>query len=598
MSDLRGVLPKVERRLREIDPRLLVYAQDLVREDVDVHNLDELLAFRKFIRMLYTYPFNTGNVQTVFQAFERLRFSGMRGRQQYPLTPVQCFMLAAVFGFARGEDDPRRICTDATYYIPRKFCKTTMSAFFAFWFFMFEDYNAEVYCVANSANQSNILFKMAKDLCAQLDPEGRRIRQTATVCEWRKGQARQAKIEALTAGGKTKDGLFAQLCCVDEYGSASYINQKSNMGQLVSVVRGSMGPRREPLTLTTTTAGRIDEGPFKDKLEGMVQTLREEMQYPLDGTPRPATADWQFAILLHPDEWERDEEHCRMPNVWRKVNPHIGITVQEDYYRDEWRVMDTDEETKRENMCKLFNIYQSSRTKEWISADMIRRLQEDYRIDDCTQDDEWIVFAGLDFSTGDDLHAVSFLAYRHNSALDRDEFFADMDAWVSRRALERSPLRLLLERWEREGWLHVCEGETVEPEQPVNRCIELYNKGILFRSFGYDPYKAKTPINALSQWLVDITDDPDVPKDTVLPVRQNFATYNPLVDEMDYMIRCKEPLIRFSKNPMWAWEFGNCVLAESGDGMENKKPVKRDQNSKVDNVQCLLTALHLFDRAY
>ena len=82
------------------------------------------------------------------------------------------------------------------------------------------------------------------------------------------------------------------------------------------------------------------------------------------------------------------------------------------------------------------------------------------------------------------------------------------------------------------------------------------------------------------------------------PVRQNFATYNPAVLEIDYMVKNDPPLIQFSASPLWPWQFGNCVRMDSNDGMENHKPVKANPGSdacKVDNVQCLLSALILYD---
>jgi hypothetical protein len=58
------------------------------------------------------------------------------------------------------------------------------------------------------------------------------------------------------------------------------------------------------------------------------------------------------------------------------------------------------------------------------------------------------------------------------------------------------------------------------------------------------------------------------------------------------------PMIHFSENPLWPWEFGNCVLAESSDGL-SRKPVKRARSGsgKVDNIQMLLSALVLYDIA-
>ena len=58
------------------------------------------------------------------------------------------------------------------------------------------------------------------------------------------------------------------------------------------------------------------------------------------------------------------------------------------------------------------------------------------------------------------------------------------------------------------------------------------------------------------------------------------------------------PMIHLSQNPLWPWEFGNCQLAESTDGMENLKPVKATASAscKVDNIQMLLSALILHDQ--
>jgi phage terminase large subunit-like protein len=177
---------------------------------------------------------------------------------------------------------------------------------------------------------------------------------------------------------------------------------------------------------------------------------------------------------------------------------------------------------------------------------------------------------------------------------------------MSEEAVNENPLRELLLKWAEDGWLHIVPGKTFDPAVAVNRIIELDAKGINFFGFGYDPYNAKTVINALTQWLVDVGLDP---KTFIKPVRQNFATYSPAVKEFDYMIHRgiqaedgrvePNPMIHLSENPLWPWEFGNCQLAESTDGMENMKPVKATASAscKVDNVQMLLSALILHDMA-
>ena len=68
-------------------------------------------------------------------------------------------------------------------------------------------------------------------------------------------------------------------------------------------------------------------------------------------------------------------------------------------------------------IAKLFNVYSSGKVTKWITGDRIRLLQktEGRRIDDCQFIDEqgrerWHVFCGMDFSSGDDLFALTYMA--------------------------------------------------------------------------------------------------------------------------------------------------------------------------------------------
>lgn len=311
--------------------------------------------------------------------------------------------------------------------------------------------------------------------------------------------------------------------------------------------------------------------------------------------------DRQMCLLLEPDEWDREQERLlTRKNIRRKVNPMLGLTVQHAFYEDEIAKARQNPEKMNEVVSKLFNVYQSGKVTEWLKADEIRALQVDMRIDDCTEDKGWVAFAGLDFSKGDDLNGSGYLAYNLNTGM----FFADIDAYMSEAAVNESPLRELFLKWSAAGWLHVIQGKTFDPAWPVNRIIELHNKGVNFIAFGYDPYNAKTVTNALGQWVFDMGLDPN---DIIIPVSQGFATYNAAVMEFDFMVKrsktmpdgkaVADPLIHFSKNPLLPWEFSNTVLKESSDGMGNVKPVKGGtQSEKIDNVQMILTALLLYDR--
>lgn len=595
LADIRRAMtqPVYFERVAAIDPRLSEYIYFCIDPHEDHANLYELLGIRKFLRMLCTYDFDYGKIHKMFALFESFEIDSLRGTRRYPLTPMQCYQIAAPMGFVHtdSDGDPVRVCAEATLFVPRKSAKTHMAGLYIAWFFLAESRDCECYCTANSADQAKILYNTAQAMIRSLDRNERHIRFTATETNWKPGETRKAKVAALTAGGKTKDGLKAELCCADEYGSAAYVKDKSDMARLVGVVRGSMGARKQPLTLFTTTAGRVIEGPFEIRLREIKRVLERESDYPLDGTPRPTDDDWVFAQLCCPDPWELPdiETLMREPYMWRKVNHHLGITVQPKYYEDELRKMDVDPDYKTEQITKLFNVFQTAKTREWLRPQDITPLLQARRITDLCPDDDWVCFIGLDFSQGNDLNAVSYLCYNR----DTGEFFADCDAWVAAEYVETSANATLYRQWQAAGWLHTCPGKVIDDDFVTARLEEIRQYVDIWR-IGYDPYKAKMTVNNIRAWLANIGANPD----TILrPVRQTFAYFTAPVDELTFLIHSTPPLIRFSDTSLWAWQFANCMIQESNDGLCNKKPVKAGnyETCKIDNVICLLEGLILYD---
>src|SRR5574344_1254160 len=88
-------------KLQQIDQRLYEYVADCCDTMTDDANLDELLGIRKFQSMISTCPLDIDKVQSVYKAYEYLKFSGIKGKQKYKLTPMQTYQLAAPFLFQK-----------------------------------------------------------------------------------------------------------------------------------------------------------------------------------------------------------------------------------------------------------------------------------------------------------------------------------------------------------------------------------------------------------------------------------------------------------------------------------------------------------------
>lgn len=630
--------------LEEIDPRLWAYFDDISanstsdpEDEYDYHNVYEILCAAKFLRLLATYPFNKRKVQTIIRLREGtwqlegrvwrhvqggLKCPGTSGAQVYRWQPFQVFVLASVFGFMswvntqieagtkpellpteRERDgyvwDYRRLCTDFTYFAPRKTDKTGLAAYIQFVFFFFEDDNAEIYCCANSSSQSALLFSRTRQLIAQMDSENR-IRSTQMVVDWKQQfkSVRDTSVRPLSAGGKTKDGMFAQLCCADEFGSAAYSNGKSDMLSLINVIQSSMGPRREPMTFTTTTAGTIQSGPFIEKLESIHKNLMRELTFE-DGTGENLPdyeSDRRLCLCLEPDEWEYDEEVILTKKSLRhKVNPMLGLIVQHasyDAWIDEAR---TDPTKMPELVSKYFNHYQTARITEWVvRANDIMRIQRPFRVTDCKYTDGWQTYVGLDFSSGDDLFAITYLSVNMSpSESMAGRFFADCEAWITEDSFHKSPNRPLFEKWVEQGWLKICPGKVFNSDLAINELMTKNEQGINMVMFGYDPAQSKFPINTLRAWLLTLGIDAQAIQQMLIPVPQTYMVFNGPIGELEYMILNSEPWINLSESPLWAWEAGNVKIEESREG--NRKILKSGVNAKVDNFHALIDALYCFD---
>lgn len=636
--------------LKAIDPRLKDYFVG-ISDNPELHNGYEILCAVKFLRLMRTYEFNERRVQQIIQLREgewtqdeRGRWHHVRGGIKCPGTdtahvyrwqPFQVFVLASVFGFhtwfnteVQAIDKPellltereredgyiedfRRLCNYFVMYTPRKTDKTGMSAYIQVVFFLMGDYNSEIYCCANAEFQSRILYDRTKFMLSDVDTK-KRFDITSRSIKWKSKfrQVRNAMIMPLTAGGKTKDGPFAELVNWDELGSSQYTNGKNDMMNLVNVMRSSMGPRREGLTFGTTTAGTITSGPFIEILDGLHKSLMLELKFD-SGEEQPTLSnDRQLCLLLEPDDWEKQDEQLLLTSkeLRRKINPMLGITCQHQFYEDSIADMYNGKMTKAELMSKLFNVYMSMRVTKWLTGDQIRQRQRDLRIDRCKYQDGWNIFVGLDFGGNDDLFAISYLGVNYRQDQPADErMFADCEAWIVEKALNDSPNKALYELWVEQGWLKVCPGEVFIPDYAINDLMAKNQQGLNLFMFGYDPAQSILPINTVKAWLQSLGIDAQTIKKMVVPVSQSFVTMNGLLQHLEYMLLGIEyntetngwsfsnynPPLFLSNSPLWPWGFQNAKVEISSSELRAIR--KTNQHTKIDMIHALLDACYVFD---
>lgn len=581
--------------LDKIDVRLFDYVKN-VQQNPDMHNLREIQAVVRFLSFMNRYYFWTEKVTQFTQMYESLKFSGLEGRQSYKLTPIQYFLFASMKGFYKweytgeteGEDrqiDARhkveggkkyelvRLVNKAIWQVPRKFSKTTSVASLAVDELLFGEANAEAYCAANSYTQAKICYKEIKGIITQLDPQHALFKTNRESITWKKnslaaeGRPMESKVECLSGGGGNKDGLNASLVIYDEYAQARYVKDHSDGAELLQVLQSSMGVRREPLTIIITTASRIPNGPYSLELENALNVLDEK--YEMDSL---------FALIMQPDEWEVGDQYYGDEKLWRKVNPHIGITVRESFYAKQWADAQHNAEAMLEFKTKLLNVFTANSTQSWMPASTIRQMQRDYRKEENVgRPDTMLAF---DLSISDDFSVAVYNTYDQKRRI----FYLDLDCYVPEYLLENHANGELYKVWVKEGWMNTCKGKIIDNMQLVSDMLRNNGRMCILK-IGYDPYKAQETINALAAAVQARGGRPD---DILKPVSQTYGSFTNAVDYFEATAKSDPPKVVFSNSPLWPFCFGNAYL--DVDAMGNKKPLKRQPNQKIDAViGCLMT---------
>ena len=579
------------------DSRLRDYIRS-VAADPDAHNLYEILAALRFLEFMRRYTFRWDKVRRFVRLYESLKFSGPIKRQRYKLTPLQLFQFASMLGFyawtdvcpaAPGDntitetrrvvggrvEELLRLTRRAILFVPRKFSKTTSVSALAVDEFLLGESNAQAYTAANSYKQAKICFDEISKVLRPLNPERRYFKVTRETIKWREGNryGKDSIIECLSGGADTKDGLNASLVIFDEYAQARYTKDHSEGAELLQALESSMGTRREPLTVIITTASRVQDGPFTVELNNAMATLRGDIDN-----------DRLFASLFMPDAYDTIDQYGSSA-LWHKVNPHIGITVLESFYKNAWADAQEDAEKMLEFKAKLLNVFTADSVQAWIESAEIVKLQRHFTPADYSYGPP--TMCSIDLSIYDDFSAVGFAWYTGNEDV---KFHVMINFYIPEQTLKTHPNRRLYQTWVDGGWLKVCPGAVISMDMIVEDILAT-NEHLRIIQIGYDSYKSQEVVNALASAIAAEGGSPD---NTLRAVPQTYGAFTSPVESLEMAMRSQTPAIEFCDNPIIPYCFGNAYLDED-KRTGNRKPLKRKKNLKIDGVIVTLMDLWLFN---
>ena len=459
-------------------------------------------------------------------------------RKTLMLEPWQKFFVANVFGWKKKKNGLRRY-RRALLWVPRKNGKSAIAAGIGLYMLTADgEYGADVYSGATTEKQAWEVFKPAQLMA----------KKTPALCEAYGIEVNASNMNSPDTGSKFEplignpgDGSSPHCAIVDEY-------HEHKDDRLVDTMETGMGAREQPLLLMITTAG--------DNLSGPCYDMQLQAQKMLDGAIKD---DSTFALIYGIDA----EDKWDTVKALKKANPNYGISVSEDFLKDQLQKAKQNARKQSIFMTKHLNVWVGSKDAffnidKWNHCGDSSLSMESYRGRQ--------VYIGLDLASKVDIAALEILipepdgSYVHFSKHYLPYEAAQQEHYIG---------------WMRDGWLTVTDGEIIDYSEIEQDILEL-SSFFEIQELAYDPFQATMLVTRLMEQGVPVVE-----------MRPTVLNFSEPMKELDSVIRSGR--IKHVGNPVFTWMLSN-VTAKL-DKKDNIYPNKERPENKIDGPVALIMAL-------
>ncbi len=408
--------------------------------------------------------------------------------------------------------------------------------------------SAEVYGAACDRDQASLVYNVAKRM-VELSPV---LSKRLVVVDSKKRIIDPAtnsvyQVIAADAGGNL--GQNPSMILFDEV-----LTQPNR--DLWDALETAFGTRTQQLMVAATTAGTtgakfcLEEHDYGSRvLEARARGEEIDPSRFVFMRNTPADSDW------------RDERN------WHHANPALGSFLNINTLRNEAR--------KAEINPRAQNAFRQFRLNQWVSQstrwlDMALWDQNSEGPIDPEELYGHRAYGGLDLASTTDFASWGVLFPTDAGYRYLPRFF------IPRSMVEkRSKMRAELELWEREGFITVTEGSTINYdtiEKQILADAEAYG----LRHFGYDPHNATQ--------LVGHLEDAGL---TGIKIPQFTSRLNAPTKEVERAVGSKS--LDHGRNPVLRWMAENVQVKQDADG--NIRPSRGDSADKIDGIAALVNAV-------
>ena len=458
--------------------------------------------------------------------------------------------------FGIVDENGLRIFREVFLVMGRKNGKSLFaSAVIAYMVYLDGEYGARVYCLAPKLEQAAIVYENFYKMITR-EPELAALikrRRSDVYLEETNTTARPLAFNA-----KKSDGFNPHLTVCDEIASWP---AEQGLKQY-EVMKSALGARKQPMILSISTAGYVNDGPYDELMTRATAVLQ--------GSSEERRLLPILYIIDDPEKWDDLDE-------LRKSNPNMGVSVSADFFVEEIAIAKNSLSKRAEFMTKYCNIKQSS-TQAWLPWEVVDAVTgaeyslEDFRSSYCV--------GGIDLSQTTDLTACCVVIEKAGKLYTFAKFFMPENKIDELQEREGVPYRLYVSA----GLIQPSGENYVD----YNDCFEWFRMlveeyEILPLQVGYDRYSAQYLVQQLEQYGFH-TDD----------VYQG-ENLTPVIHEMDGLLRDKT--LQLGTNKVLKAHFLNVAMKQNEE-TRKIRPVKIDPRTHIDGFVAVIDALTVRQKWY
>lgn len=456
-------------------------------------------------------------------------------------------ILSVMFGIV--DENNIRIFREIFIVIGRKNGKTLFaSAIIAYMAYLDGEYGAKVYCLAPKLEQARIVYDNFHQMIQneeELSEISKKRRSDIYIAET------NTSVRPLAFNAKTSDGFNPHLVVNDELSSWS---GDGGLKQY-EVMKSALGARRQPMILSISTAGYINDGIYDELMKRATAFLK--------GNSKEKRLLPFLYMVDDIDKWNDIEE-------LKKSNPNMNVSVSEDFFKEEMAIAEGSLSKKAEFLTKYCNIKQNS-SIAWLDYDIIEKASNDNLILEDFRDHYCV--GGIDLSQTTDLTAATVIIEKDEKLYTFTQFFMPAQKLEEAQAKDGVPYEIFLKK----GLLTLSGENYINYKDVFAWFVMLVEQyGIRPLKIGYDRYSA--------QYLVDDMSNYGFHMDDVFQgenLTQVIKEFEGILKDGDFII---------VNNNLLKAHFLNVALKQN---METRKvrPVKIEQRSRIDGFVAVIDAM-------